>query len=175
MENQRWAGTLPIFYRTLTIHQADLASPFNNWRQEHIRQGFTWRPGSVSFGTLDPDTITESLLVELNDSYTPSRTARRVIKVPFEVGSAGVEVTSPVSYSWTLAIPPGQYTIFFAIEPDDTATQETYAGASQAADAEAWRYHLTLVPTPEPATAEIIRADKELDPPATLLMEAEPA
>jgi hypothetical protein len=87
--------------------------------------------------------------------------------VPFDVEDAGVEVTSPVSDSWAVAIPPGHYALYFAIEPADAEKQAGQEGA--------WGYHLTFVPASAPVTAKFLRADEELEPPGELLMEAQPA
>jgi hypothetical protein len=164
--DQQWSGTVDISYKTLTLHRAGLALPFNDWRPEHIRQGFSWRPESVSFRTVDPEVNTNRVEVSLRDQYTPPPAARRIIRVPFEVGEAGVEVTSPVSDAWAIALPPGHYALFFAVEPD-MAERNAYQ--------QAWYSHLTLVPASAPVKAAILRADEELSPPHSLLMEAEPA
>lgn len=161
-------GDLPIFYKILTVYQSGLPAPNNDWTKEHIKQGFSWRPGSVSFRTLDPDDINESVLVEMQPDYTLLPTARRVIKVPFEVRETGVAVTSPASDVWELAIPPGNYALFFAIEPVATAEQTEERAAE-------WRYHVTLVPAASLVEPEILRADEALEPPRELLMVAQPA
>lgn len=164
---QHWSKTVDISYKTLTIHQAGIPLPFNDWRPTHIHQGFSWRPESVSFRAVDPEESTDTVEVDVRDNYSPPPTARRIIRVPFNVGAEGVEVTSPVSDSWVLALPPGQYALYFAIEPDEMVQQEDH-GAH-------WYYHLTLVPSKEPVTAAILRADEALEPPGELLMEAQPA
>lgn len=156
-----------ISYKTLTLHRAGIDLPFNDWSPTHIRQGFSWRPESVSFRTLDPEISSNMVVVDLRDSYSPPPQARRVIRVPLSVDTRGIEVTSPVSDAWTIAIPPGHYALFFSIEPADAARQD--------GPGEAWGYHLTFVPSPENVPAEILRADDQLDPPGALLMEAQPA
>lgn len=37
----------------IAVFEAGLSNPFNDSTPEHDAQGFSWRPGSVSFGTLD--------------------------------------------------------------------------------------------------------------------------
>lgn len=160
MAGQRWEADLPILYNTLAVYQSGLTHPLNDWTPQHSCQGFSWRPGSVSFRTLDLDTISDPVIVEVSNGYTLPPAARRVIRVPFEVGNTGVEVTSPVMDSWRLAVSRGIYALYFSIE---------------SIDEEGWQYHLTLVPSHEPVAPEILRADDDLNPPQQLLMEALPA
>ncbi|MBN9391540.1 MAG: hypothetical protein J0I20_26140 [Chloroflexi bacterium] len=42
-----------ISYSQLIIFDNELEAPFNDWRPEHVAQGFSWREGSVSFRTLE--------------------------------------------------------------------------------------------------------------------------
>lgn len=164
MHQQSWIGRLTINYTTLTLCQANMDAPFNDWTATHVNQGFSWRPGSVSFGTMDTDAATAAVLTELCPSYTPVPQALRIIKVPFAVGKQGVEITSPISDSLMIPIPEGLYALFFAIEPDETGKP-----------VQPWKYHLVFVPAREPAPVEFIRADSELAPPQQLLMDAKPA
>ncbi|MGZ3638978.1 MAG: competence protein ComJ [Ktedonobacterales bacterium] len=189
MDLRSWHITIGINYSQLTICQSDLRSPFNNWTQIHSNQGFTWRSGSVSFRTFDTDNPEASVLVELRDSFIPQPLAVRIIEVPFDVGGTDAELTTPIGESWILDIPPGHYAVYFAIEPElegaqgvgggwsCTSTSMGYdadEGGTSESDA-VWHYHLTFVPSAERVQAAIIRADKQLSPPSTLLMDAEPA
>jgi competence protein J (ComJ) len=156
MEQQTWEYSPVLIYSELTLFLPDLPHPFNHWSSVHGDQGFSWRPGSVSFGTIDSDGPSPTF-VEIRNSYALSVEARRVIKVPFEVGSRGVVLSDPIQ-QWEIPIPAGHYALFFSIEP---------FGKS-------WQYHITFVPTEGVVKAEIIRADEVLSPPEELLMEAEP-
>jgi hypothetical protein len=86
---------MKFFFGTLAIFQPGLAYPFNDWNSRHGSQGFSWRPGSVSFLAVDADDPTP-VFVEIRESYTPAAEAFRVIKVPFEVDSRGVELSDLV-------------------------------------------------------------------------------
>jgi hypothetical protein len=33
----------------LAVFASSLKQPFNDWSDQHVSQGFAWRPGSVSF------------------------------------------------------------------------------------------------------------------------------
>jgi len=41
---------LGILYTTIAVMQP--GEDFNDWNNTHVNQGFSWRPMSVSFGTL---------------------------------------------------------------------------------------------------------------------------
>lgn len=45
--------SLEIAYGQIGVFDASLAQPFNDWTDAHVRQGFSWRSGSVSFRTLE--------------------------------------------------------------------------------------------------------------------------
>lgn len=164
MDPQVWNLKLTILYGTLTVAKAQMPNPFNDWRPEHELQGFSWRPGSVSFGTSDSDVPAARVIVELAGDYAASPSAVRIIRVPFSVDRSGLEVTSPTNGAFELPVSSGHYALYFSIEP----TEDDQGGAP-------WQYRLTLVPDEETVEAVIIRADGELRPPERLLMEAEPA
>jgi hypothetical protein len=43
---------IEILYRQIAVFRSRLEHPFNDWTPRHVKQGFSWRPGSVSFATL---------------------------------------------------------------------------------------------------------------------------
>jgi|ERR671922_2358209 hypothetical protein len=43
---------LYVTYGHIVVFDPDVERPFNEWRQQHFDQGFSWRPGSVSFRAL---------------------------------------------------------------------------------------------------------------------------
>lgn len=108
---------LYVSYSQIAIFWASLQQPFNLWTKRHVDQGFAWRPGSVSFGTL-VESGTHSVQLEITDHAGPlSATAVRAIEVPFEVPTDGnIEVAS-ISDSMPLSLPVGNYSLrceFFA-------------------------------------------------------------
>lgn len=157
---------MSLSYKTLTVHRAGIDLPFNDWTPTHVSQGFSWRPESVSFRVMEPENSSDLVRLDQAETYIPAPEARRIIRVPFVVEAAGIEVTSPFSEAWAVPLPPGQYALYFAIEPTPPAEEQAE---------ESWGYHLTFVQTGEEVKAEILRADEELMPPAQLLMEAQPA
>lgn len=166
MEQLRWTRQLNINYRTLTVCQHGVSNPFSVWTQTHVDQGFTWRPQSVSFATLESDSSSPRIGVAVQDSYSYSDSSRslRIIRVPFQLTSQGIEVTSPLSESWQIELPPGNYSIYFAIEVDANGTKD-----------EPWLYRLTFVGVSHSEPAQILRAGEDLNPPDELNMSAEPA
>lgn len=152
--------SLHISYGQLAIFDASLTLPFNDWTAEHVRQGFAWRPGSVSFRTLDEGGEIE---IEVSRTQTLDETtssAARIIDVPFAVPESGnIEVAS-ITAGVTLALPPGGCSLRF----------EHGIGNDQRMWAK-----LSFRPATTVVAPRIVRADAELMPPAVLVMEAVPA
>lgn len=85
MDEQRWECKAILVYSSLTVILPELPHPFDHWNKIHGAQGFSYRPGSVSFGTIDADDPSPTL-VKVRQFYVPSDETIRVIKVPFKVG-----------------------------------------------------------------------------------------
>lgn len=179
MRQELRRGSLPIDYKSLIVHQRGLPFPYNRPTEAHIRQGFTWRPGSVTFSTLDPEEfLEESVLVDTNQGETVSLppAAVRIIRLPFDIGADGIEVTSPIGIAWSIDLPPGHYALYFSVEPDEEITRKIVQGLWEDALIQAaWMYHLTFIPVTEPVQPAILRADDQITPPQQLVMDAEPA
>lgn len=105
---------VPVFYSQLAVFAYGMSSPFNDWEEQHVRQGFTWREGSVSFAV--PGFVSEvDLEVTLGRNTAPSRSMRRAIVVPFHVaGGCGVEVGS-IAQTFEVEIPDGEYGLLFEL------------------------------------------------------------
>lgn len=149
-----------ISYGQVSVFDANLRNPFNDWTDAHVAQGFAWRPGSVSFGTLDSSgTMTVEISTKPHFDEKTSSSAR-AISVPFTVPEDGrVEVASITSSS-VIQLPAGEYELTFEHGRDDRAKM--------------WaNFHFNKVPTP--ILAKVLRADAELSPPEELIMIAEPA
>jgi hypothetical protein len=41
-----------IFYNQLIVSDESTSPVPNDWQEQHVAQGFAWRPGTVSFATL---------------------------------------------------------------------------------------------------------------------------
>lgn len=158
MNQRRWEFQLFLEYSFVAVSLPRLVHEMNGWNRTHGAQGFSWRPGSVSFGTFDADGL-RPLSVELRNTYNPPTAATRIIKVPFRIEEDGIILIDPLAEEWPVPIPPGTYALYFASEPFEAA----------------WKYRLTFVAEKALPQAEIILADEFLSPPEELLMHAEPA
>jgi len=150
------AFSLQVAYSQVAVFNGDLSDPFNDWTAAQVAQGFSWRPGSVSFQTrieagpvaVDVKTATDA----------PPLSGIRVISVPFTVSKAGEVEVASIADGQVLTIPPGDYQLLF-----------------ETGDGEPGHWcRLTFVPGGA-MTPRIIRFDAEIVPPDRLIMDAEPA
>lgn len=99
---------IDVDYGQLAVFAGALSQPFNDWTDRHVDQGFAWRPGSVSFRTLDAAGLHRVEVSCVENLAEPDAKAVRVIDVPFEVPQDGaVEIGSVVSTVPT-TLPPGR-------------------------------------------------------------------
>lgn len=104
--------SLFITYNQISVFQSDLENPFNNWTDEYVKQGFSWRKGSISFRTLDDSVemyihIKKSKKIEIYDN------ALRSIAVPFFVNSGELVEISVINDSHSLKLSNGEYLLLF--------------------------------------------------------------
>ncbi len=148
-----------VMYSQIAVFDPSMDSPFNDWAEPHVAQGFAWRPTSVSFGTLFEGGGVEVELRRSEDLQVKPETVR-AIRVPFTVTRSGkVQVTSVTGDGPVLDVGPGQNDLLF----------ETGLLPSK----EMW-CRFTLTPS-SGRSAAILRQDTELHPRWPLLMEAKPA
>jgi hypothetical protein len=107
-----------VTYRQITLFNTNLKDPFNEWTKAHIQQGFSWRPSSVSFDTLedgkfevkykclDPTTKIYSETIENPDAI-------RIIRVPFNVYEK-VEIAS-ITESKIIEIDHKEYDLLYLL------------------------------------------------------------
>ncbi|MOA00254.1 DNA-entry nuclease inhibitor [compost metagenome] len=163
MQLKTWPhNELLISYSQLAIYNSEVESPYSNWSDSHINQGFAWREGAVSFSTLDDAMCEVSVSLE-RDIAADDRCIRAIV-VPFRVSRLGVTISSIMSEAFTYEIPEGQYALVFQI---------FHLPADEQGD-QAYRYSFSFVPHSSPE-AMILKQDDELSPPHPLVMEAEAA
>ena len=151
---------LPVSYSQIAVFDARLDQPFNDWRQEHVDQGFAWRPGSVSFSTLvHSGRIAVSIVVEEVES-TDFRSPSRVIVVPFVVPGHGEVEVATMTGSGRLSMQPGAYSLTYKHGVSD--------------EGDMWAAFV-FCRTFTPVDARIELADQRLMVPERLVMSAEPA
>ena len=101
-----------LSYAQLCVFDAELDQPYNDWDAAHMEQGFSWRPGSVSFAAESAD---GPVLVDVTSGASPPpiSDAATAIRVPFKVPPSGrIEVGSVMSGVQVL-IPSGHYALYF--------------------------------------------------------------
>src|SRR4051812_25227685 len=101
---------LYVTYRQLAVFRSGLNNPFNDWNDAHVRQGFAWRPGSVSFRMLD-DGAMDVEVVRGSSARRPD--ARRVILVPFTVAQDRQVEVATITESHPLSLDSGDYGLTF--------------------------------------------------------------
>ena len=155
-----------IFYSQLIVSDLivsdeAIAPVPNDWTARHVAQGFTWSPGTVSFGTLGD---VGDLRVEVRVAGDPEALpdAARAIVVPFSVSPPGHVTLSDCVNEETVDLPAGEYALL---------CEMGYSGVRRGQEAEWCR--LSFVPGGD-VQPEILRADAELSPRYPLLMEADP-
>lgn len=107
---------LSVAYGQILVFDRALEQPFNDWTKAHCEQGFSWRPGSVSFATLDEGS---RYLVEIvvSEAAEISPEAVRVIQTPFEVSESGSIEIASIWDSVFFALSPGRYQLRFEAFP----------------------------------------------------------
>lgn len=149
---------LEVSYAQLAVFDARLERPFNDWSDAHVRQGFAWRPGSVSFATLETSGPIEATVARSTET-SPSAEPERAIVVPFTVPAHGEIEIATISASMPLPLAPGEYALTFR---HGHAADGTWAVLT---------FELVTVPV----RAEILVADAALRPGSELVMTATPA
>ncbi|MBP3951783.1 competence protein ComJ [Bacillus suaedae] len=146
-----------IFYSQLAVFQHGLEHPFNDWNDTHVNQGFAWREGSVSFGTLSYDEECK-ITVRVTDKNEVDTNVIRAITVPFYISNIGIEVGS-IMETKAIEIDEGMYELLFTVKRLENGLGH---------------YSFAFIKNDNPI-AKIIKADEELNPPSVLVMNAEPA
>jgi hypothetical protein len=98
---------MSIDYHQIAIMLND--EMFNDWEEKNSDQGFTWRPVSVSFGTLQNGGIAsvEIHVVDHLDRIAPE--AVRVIEVPFDVPHGRILEVATITEANPTDVPEGKY------------------------------------------------------------------
>lgn len=115
---------IEVSYGQLAIFPSAERQPFNDWTQQHVDQGFAWRPRCASFRTLC-EAGKHAIHLELADHLSPpAASAIRVIDVPFEVPSDGTIEVASIGDGQRLALSPGMYALRCEFRgPDDLHRQ----------------------------------------------------
>jgi hypothetical protein len=158
---------LTLAYGTIAVFDPDLENPFNDVTDSYLAQGFSWRPGSVSFFKHEPcDEV--ALEVRVGEPQAPRPDAARAIRVPFTVPASGRVEIGAIPSGHVIELPAGNYALLYETGrlPAADAKEELWWGRC-------WcRLIFSEQIDPEPA---ILVADNEMQPSYPLLMNARPA
>jgi hypothetical protein len=140
-----------VTYQQVSVFDPSLAEPFNSWKDEHVAQGFSWRRGSVGFGTLDPDGKISIDVRYVRSDAKPvlDEGVVRAIVVPFEPPVGGNVEIATITESRALTV---------SAETTGLLYQAGIAGDRS-------RYSITFLKGPRPSP-QILVADPEISPPA---------
>lgn len=149
-----------LSYGQLAVFASSLKQPYNDWTDQHVSQGFAWRPGSVSFRSM---VEAGRHAVEINianhvGAIHPN--AVRVVEVPFEVPADGAVEVGSIEETVPLTLPAGSFLLRCEFMRS-TANSEAHV-------------RLTFAKKDTPHFA-LVRADPELSAGRELLKTAEPA
>lgn len=98
---------IDVDYGQLAVFVGALPQPFNDWTDRHVDQGFAWRPGSVSFRTLDAAGKHSVEIICVEKLPAPDAEAVRVIDVPFEIPQDGAVEVGSIVNTVPLTLPIG--------------------------------------------------------------------
>lgn len=149
-----------VSYSQLAVFASVLLQPFNDWTDQHVAQGFAWRPGSVSFRTMAEASshLVDIEVVDRLGAVHPD--AVRAVEVPFEVPADGAIEIGSIAETVPVMIPTGSFLLrceFLRSIGDDGE-----------------RVRLTFAKRDAPRFA-VVRADPDLTLRGELLTTAEPA
>ncbi len=147
-----------VSYSQVTVFDPALEEPFNDWSDRHVAQGFAWRSGSVSFGTLLESGMADVQLRFADGRATAAEISTRAIEVPFSVPESGRLEVASIASSEPVSVEPGYRSLLFEtwLPPDGKMVVRLTLAKESASD------------------ARVVKADPELAPTYPLLMEARP-
>lgn len=151
---------IEVSHGQFSVFCSSIPNPFNDWTDEHVSQGFSWRPGSVSFRTVCESGL-HCVHVEAGNERTelcPS--AVRVIEVPFDVPDDGAVEVGGIPGTVSLSLPAGRYELRCEFDREQHDNTSAVLLRFLRNDAPGFR---------------VLRADDALSPPQELVKNASPA
>lgn len=104
--------TLYVSYSQISLFRSGIDNPFNDWSEEHVRQGFSWRDGAVSFGTLIESGDVEIEYV-VSTEFRLSDGCERAISLPFKLDtSENIEIAT-LTESFVEPLEDGSYQLVY--------------------------------------------------------------
>jgi len=149
---------LEIAYHQISVFWAGIESPFSDWDQRHVDQGFTWRKDAVGIMTISDSGLINTGINKNNKIYDD---AKRVLILPFSVqGGKGVEVSTIIS-GYDVAIADGIYNLLIQLGVDEDGVD--------------WCWFSFLDPDITGGTPRYIKVDDQIKNKTDFIMEARPA
>ena len=165
---------LSAAFSTIAVYNEPMEKPYNGWMKQHIQQGFSWRPGSVSFSCIGSVEVTAEIWLTYEVELLSE--TQRAIQVPFSVDSSEqVAISGVGGIDKIVKVPSGTYNLLFengfrydvecSEEDDELGLRPMWC-------------RLSFIPSQSPR-AEILREmpglpEGQLSPTYPLLMEAQP-
>jgi hypothetical protein len=150
--------SLNISHSQVAVFDRSLERPFNLWTERHVAQGFTWRPGSAAFRTLEESGLHRVSVIVTPADVDVSSDALRVIQVPFRVPRHGEIEIASIADSAPLRLPSQFYALRFEYLVGNAVPE----------------VKLIFIMVDDP-TFKIMRADAQLCADGELLVTASPA
>ena len=148
-----------VSYSQIAVFAPELENPFNDWSDDRVAQGFSWRRESVSFRTLDESGHVATTVFLNKSPLAFSDDAIRVIRVPLFGSQTGAIEIATITESTIFKLSEGEYSLIFA-----TGRKE---------NGSCWIKF--ILNRDENVSAAILKADAELTKVDELLMDASPA
>ncbi|WBL64725.1 competence protein ComJ [Thauera sp. WB-2] len=149
-----------VAYSQLVVFASALQLPFNDWTDRHVSQGFAWRPGSVSFRSMNEAGRHSVEIIVTDHVGAVHPKALRAVEVPFDIPADGAVEVGSIVETIPLSLPAGSYLLRCEfLQPEGT---------------DSTRVRLTFGKWDAPHFA-IVRADPELSVEGELLTTAQPA
>jgi hypothetical protein len=148
---------LTVSYSQIAVFVSNIENPFNDWTDQHIAQGFSWRKNSVSFDPL-MDFGELKVTIELEIDLPVLDNCRRAISVPFSVPVENLIEVATISDSKTFELETGDYQLIFQVGQMNSAGWCKFS------------FILNGDKTPK-----ILKYDEDFHPIFPLLMNADPA
>lgn len=102
-----------VDYSQILVYLSTVARPGLIWDDEHVAQGFAYRPGIVGFGLPDHDGACR-VQVDTAAEVAVAPAAIWALSVPFDVSVGPVKIGT-IFDSFDVAIPVGNYNLVFAV------------------------------------------------------------
>ena len=103
---------IALSYGQVCVFDPALEHPYNDWNAAHTEQGFSWRPGSVSFAA-QPADAEVTIEIQNGGALPDAEHSLALIRVPFDVPPSGVIEVGSIMSGVEVCLPAGAYALYF--------------------------------------------------------------